>query len=292
MTYISKEYIKSLMPKRNADANKYSVGSLLCICGSYSMAGAAALCAKAALKSGAGLVRCAVPKSIYPIVATLVPEAVFLVLEETGDGVISEKEAGKIIKAANKADAVVCGCGSKCCKDTESIVMSLLMESETLLLLDADGINSAAKHINVLKERGCSVVLTPHEGEMSRLMDMDSSVIRTVREASAGIVAKEYGCTVLLKGKNTVIVSEGGIEADVLVNPTGNPGMAVAGSGDVLAGMIGAFMAQGLGTKEASAAGAYLHGLAGDMAKEEFTEYSLTPSDIIDYIHKAVKTVI
>ncbi len=292
MTYISNDYIKSLMPQRSADANKYSVGSLLCICGSYSFAGAAALCAKAALRCGAGLVRCAVPVSIYPIVSTLVPEAVFLVLEETEEGAISSKEAGRIIKAANKSDAVVFGCGSKLCPDTESIAMSLLMECSKPLLVDADGINAVSKHINVLKDHKCPVVLTPHEGEMGRLMGIDSSIIRGAREASAGVVAKEHGCTVLLKGKNSVIVAEGGIEKGVLVNTTGNAGMAVAGSGDVLAGMTGAFMCQGVNPFDAAALGAYLHGLAGDLAKEKLTEFSLTPSDIIDFIPKAIKTVI
>ena len=288
MTDISKEYINNLMPARSADANKYSVGSLLCVCGSYSMAGAAALCAKAALRSGAGYVRCAVPKSIYPIVATLVPEAVFLVLEETAEGVISQKEAGKIIKAAKKTDAVVFGCGSRLSADTESLALSLLMENETPLLLDADGINAVSKHIDILKQRKCPVVLTPHEGELSRLTGVPSSIIKANREQCAESFAKEYGCTLLLKGKDSLVVSGD----EIFRNTTGNAGMAVAGSGDVLSGMIGSFMAQGLSTAEAAVAGAYLHGLAGDIAKEDLTEFSLMPSDIIEYIPDAIKSVI
>ena len=288
MTLISKEYIKSLIPKRPADANKYSVGSLLCVCGSYGMAGAAALCAKAALRCGAGLVRCAVPKSIYPVVAVLVPEAVFLVLEETEEGVVSQKEAGKIIKAAKKCDAVVFGCGSKLCADTKSIALSLLMENETPIVLDADGINAVSSHINVLKESSCDVVLTPHEGEMGRLAKVKSADVRADREKFARDFAEEYGCTLLLKGKDSIVATKN----DMLLNPTGNSGMAVAGSGDVLSGMIGAFMAQGISTWDSAVLSAYLHGLAGDMAKEDLTEFSLNPTDIIEYIPDAIKSVL
>lgn len=288
MAEIYAEYIKSLIPKRPADANKYSVGSLLCVCGSYGMAGAAALCAKAALRCGAGLVRCAVPRSIYPIVSALVPEAVFLVLEETADGVISQRETGKIIKAAKKCDAVVFGCGSRLCTDTVSIALSFLMENETPMVLDADGINAVAKHINVLKDRKCPVVLTPHEGEMSRLTGAKSSVIRADREQFAKDFAREYGCTLLLKGKDSLVATED----EIFRNTTGNAGMAVAGSGDVLSGMIGSFVSQGLNVADAAAVGAYLHGLAGDMAKEDLTEFSLLPTDIIDYIPDAIKTVL
>lgn len=288
MTLISENYIKSLMPKRKTDANKYSVGSLLCVCGSYGYAGAAALCAKAALRSGAGLVRCAVPKSIYPIVSALVPEAVFLVLDETEDGVISSKEAGQIIAAAKKSRAVVFGCGSRLCPDTVSIALSLCMENKTPMVLDADGINAVANHINVLKDRSCSVVLTPHEGEMSRLTAVNSADIRADREGFAKAFASDYGCTLLLKGKDSLIATPD----ELFMNPTGNAGMAVAGSGDVLSGMIGAFLAQGLSVSDATALGAYLHGLAGDLAKEDLTEFSLLPSDIIEYIPDAIKTVI
>ena len=288
MNLICSEHIKNIMPQRPADANKYSVGSLLCVCGSTGFAGAAALCAKAALRAGAGLVRCAVPRSIYPIVATLVPEAVFLVLEETEDGAISQKETSKIIKAAKKCDAVVLGCGSKLCKDTESIAMSLCMECETPLLLDADGINALSKHINVLKEAKCPLVLTPHEGEMSRLTGVASSKIRANRKKTASEFADEYHCVLVLKGKDTLVASK---DRDTLVNTTGNAGMAVAGSGDVLSGMIGAFMAQGVKPFEAAQIGVFLHGLAGDNAKDNLGELSVIPSDIIECIPCAIKSI-
>lgn len=286
MTVTDKRIVKEILPQRQACANKYSVGSLLCVCGSYSMAGAAVLCAKAALRTGAGFVRVAVPKSIYPIVSTCVPEAVFLVLSENEDGAISSEAIKEIIKYANKADAVVMGCGSKLCADTEELVISLISECKTQLLLDADGINALSKHIHILKDRVYPLVLTPHEGEMSRLTGFASSYIRENRVSVAQNFADEYGVTLVLKGKDTLIASK---NSDGYMNPTGNAGMAVAGSGDVLSGMIGALMAQGADPALSAVAGAYLHGLAGDIAKEELTEYSLIPSDITERIPKAIK---
>ncbi len=286
MTVTDKSIVREILPQRPACANKYSVGSLLCVAGSYSMAGAAVLCAKAALRSGAGLVRVALPESLYPIVSVSVPETVFLVLPESESGTISAKATKEIIKYAEKADAVVAGCGSKMCEDTKSIILSLVSECKKPLLLDADGINAVAKHINVLRDRVYPTVLTPHEGEMSRLTGLASSCIHENREGVAQAFADEYGVTLVLKGKDTLIASR---NSQCFVNPTGNAGMAVAGSGDVLSGMIASLMAQGCDVTNASAAGVYLHGLAGDMARDDLTEYSLIPSDIIERIPKAIK---
>ncbi len=289
MTVTDKRIVKEILPQRPACANKYSVGSLLCVCGSYSMAGAAVICAKAALRMGAGLVRIAVPESIYPIVSVSVPEAVFLVLPESESGAVSAKGAREIIRYANKADAVLMGCGSKMCEDTKSIVLSLVSECKKPLILDADGINAVAKHINVLRDRVYPTVLTPHEGEMSRLTGFSSAYIRDNRQDVAEKFADEYGVTLVLKGKDTLITAK---NSECFVNPTGNAGMAVAGSGDVLAGMIASLIAQGVDVTQGAVAGAYLHGLAGDIAKDELTEYSLIPSDIIERIPKAIKECI
>lgn len=286
MTVTDKRIVRDILPQRPACANKYSVGSLLCVCGSYSMAGAAVLCARSALRMGAGLVRVAVPESIYPIVSACVPEAVFLVLPESQSGTVSAKGATEIIKHANKADAVLMGCGSKMCRDTESVALSLVCECKTSLVLDADGINAVAKHINVLRDRVYPTVLTPHEGEMARLTGFTSEYIRNNREAVAQAFADEYGVTLVLKGKDTLIASK---NSECFVNPTGNAGMAVAGSGDVLVGMIASLIAQGAEVTQAATAGVYLHGLAGDEARDELTEYSLIPSDIIERIPKAIK---
>lgn len=289
MKLICPEYIKNIMPQRSADANKYSVGSLLCVAGSYSMAGAAVLCAKAALRMGAGYVRCAVTEEIYPIVSTQVPEAVFLVLPKGEKGGISAKYTKEIIKAANKSDAVLAGCGMGISQDTVSIVQSLITETNTPLLIDADGINVLSKHIDILKDLKKLVIITPHEGEMSRLTGIPSRKIHKDREYIAQKFSDEYGAITVLKGKDTLIAEKG---KELCKNPTGNPGMAVAGSGDVLAGMIASLLCQGAEPFEAAEAGVYLHGLSGDFAAEDLTQYSILPSDIIDYIPKAIKSVI
>lgn len=285
----NREFVKGILPKRSADANKYSVGTLLCVCGSYSMAGAAILSARSALRMGAGLVRCAVPKSIYPIVSEAVPEAVFLVLPENEKGAIDGRAMREIVSAANKSDAVLMGCGSKLCEDTKRIVLSLMYHAQVPLILDADGINAAAKHINVLKDRECPTVLTPHEGEMARLTGLRAKEIHADRIEAAKNFAEEYGAVLVLKGKDTLIAKNGG---EIMKNPTGNAGMAVAGSGDVLAGMIASLVSQGVDVYSASVAGAYLHGRAGDIAVQELTEYSILPSDMIERIPMAIKEVL
>ncbi len=286
MIDICAENVKELLPKRSPDANKYSVGTLLCVCGSYAMAGACVLCAKAALRSGAGMVRCAVPRSIYPIVSAAVPEAVFIVLEENSVGALSAECAKEIVKAAECADAVVFGCGSKLCTDTQSLAITLLSESTTPLIIDADGINALSKHINVLDEAKCKVVLTPHEGEMSRLTGKPSEMIKENREEVAQEFADAHDCVVTLKGMDTLIARKG---KEIRRNTTGNAGMAVAGSGDVLTGIMGGLLAQGLRTVDAASLGVYIHGRAGDLAAMEYTQYSMLPSDIIEFIPAVFK---
>lgn len=289
MKVICSEYIKNIMPKRPADANKYSVGSLLCVTGSYSMAGAAILSAKAALRTGAGYVKCVVTEEIYPIVSAAVPEAVFLVLPAGEGGAVCSRYTKEIIKAAEKSDAVLAGCGLGQSRDAKSIIESLIFETDTPLVLDADGINIISKHIDILKDVKKPLVLTPHEGEMKRLTGIPSSDIHKNREEVLKNFCDSAEAVTVLKGKDTLICSKG---QEMYRNPTGNPGMAVVGSGDVLAGMIASLIAQGAEAFQSALAGVYLHGLAGDLGERELSEYSLLPSDIIEFIPKAIKKVI
>ncbi len=289
MIDVCAENVRELLPKRAPDANKYTVGTLLLVCGSYSMAGACVLCARAALRCGVGMVRCAVPGSIYPIVSAAVPEAVFMVLEENSQGALSAEAAKELVKAAECADAVVFGCGSRLCADTESIAITLLTECSTPIIIDADGINALAKHINVLDEAKCKVVLTPHEGEMSRLSGISSEKIRENREEAAQSFAEAHDCVLVLKGMDTLIARKG---KEIRRNTTGNAGMAVAGSGDVLAGIMGGLLAQGLRTVDAASLGVYIHGRAGDLAAMEYTEYSMIPTDVIECIPRVFKELI
>ena len=236
---------------------------------------------------GAGYVRCVVTEEIYPIVSAAVPEAVFLILPKGESGTVSAKYTKEIVKAAKKSQAVLVGCGSKLCKDTESILQSLIFETQTPLVIDADGINALAKHIDILKEATAPIILTPHEGEMARLTGKTSAYIREHREDVAQGFAEEYGTVTVLKGKDTLVAYR-----ECRKNPTGNAGMAVAGSGDVLTGMIASLLSQGTEPFDAALAGVYLHGLAADLAKADLIEYSLLPTDIIDYIPKALRSIL
>ncbi len=271
-------FVKANLPQISADANKYTKGCATIFAGSYGMAGAAVLSAKAALKSGSGIVRLVVPKSIYPICATSLPEAVFTVYGE---------DEFAVDKAdLSKCSSVLMGCGMGQSKSTEEILHKLLLENTKPLLIDADGINVLSSHIDVLKEKSCSVVVTPHEGEMARLTGFSSQYIKSNREKVAVDFAKKYGVTLLLKGKNTIIASEKG---EIMINPTGSCALATAGSGDVLSGIITALLSQGVEPFKAAAMGAFIHGLSGDLAQKDLTHRCVIASDIIEYLPSVFK---
>lgn len=268
----SAEFVKSNLPQISLDAHKYSRGYAFIFAGSYLMAGAATLAGKAALKSGAGIVRLIVPERIYPICAASFPEAVYSLMEDDVD--------------ISRADAVAFGCGAGQGELAENTLLKLLKECEKPLLIDADGINLLSKHIDVLKHKKCPVVLTPHIGEMARLTGKSAEYISENRVEAAVDFAKEYGVTLLLKGRDTVIASyDGGFK----INPTGTPALATAGSGDVLTGIITSFMAQGAKPFDAAVMGAYIHGLSGEIAENKLTGRCVIASDIIEYLKDAFK---
>ncbi len=265
-------FIKDNLPKIPADAHKYSKGYAVIFAGSYLMAGAAVLSGRAALKSGAGIIRLVVPESIYSVCASALPEAVYSLLENDVD--------------ISKCGGVLFGCGVGQGKLAENTLLRLMDECRKPLLIDADGINILSKHIDVLKNKKCPVVLTPHVGEMARLTGLSAEYINNNREKVAENFAKEYGVTLLLKGQNTVIASP---EGEVFINPTGSSALATAGSGDVLSGIITAFMAQGALPFKAAVMGAFIHGLSGEKAEQDLTLRCVTASDIIEYLKEAFK---
>ncbi len=265
-------FVKKNLPKIKADAHKYSKGYAVIFAGSYLMAGAAIFAGKSAFKSGAGIVRLVVPHSIYPICAATLPEAVYSILESDVD--------------LSKCGAVLFGCGVGKGATAESILLKIMSECEKPLLIDADGINLLSKHIDVLKHKKCPVVITPHVGEMSRLTGFTAEYINANREKVAGDFAKEYGVTLLLKGKDTVIANPDG---EIFINPTGTSALATAGSGDVLSGIITAFMAQGVEPFDSAVIGAYIHGLSGELAEKDLTNRCVMASDIIEYLPQAFK---
>ena len=269
---------------RPDDSNKGTLGSLLCICGSYGMAGAAIMAGKAALRCGIGLLKIAVPKSIYPVCATNILESVYYPLEETSNGVISSKNTDFLLEMCEKSSAVVIGCGLSVCDDTKNLVQSVITNCEKPLVIDADALNCICNKPEILKNLKAPAIITPHPGEMARLLHSTPKTVNSNRENTAIDFAKKFGVVTALKGAGTIIASPDG---EVYINHTGNSGMATGGSGDVLSGIIGSLLAQGASPINAAAAGVFLHGTIGDLAAEKLGKISMLPTDMIDMIPTA-----
>lgn len=269
---------------RPDDSNKGTLGSLLCICGSYGMAGAAIMAGKAALRCGIGLLKIAVPKSIYPVCATNILESVYYPLEETSNGVISSKNTDFLLEMCEKSSAVLIGCGLSVCDDTKNLVQSVITNCEKPLVIDADALNCICNKPEILKNLKAPAIITPHPGEMARLLHSTPKTVNLNRENTAIDFAKKFGVVTVLKGAGTIIASPDG---EVYINHTGNSGMATGGSGDVLSGIIGSLLAQGAAPINAAAAGVFLHGTIGDLAAEKLGKISMLPTDMIDMIPTA-----
>lgn len=286
MEQTDRNIVKKAVFNRPDDANKGTLGSLLCICGCYGMAGAAIMAGKAALRCGLGLLKTALPKSIYPIAAGAIFESVFFPLEETPDGKISKCNIDFLLCEAEKSSAVLIGCGLSVCDNTEELINSFIEHCTKPLVLDADALNCVAKNTDILKKAKAPIIITPHPGEMARLVKSTPKAVNENRAEIAADFAKEYGVVTVLKGAGTIIASP---EGRVMINRTGNSGMATGGSGDVLAGMTGSLLAQGANAFDAASAAVYLHGLAGDIAAEKLGKISMLPTDLIDEIPQAFR---
>lgn len=274
------EDIQSILPDRAPGAHKGDFGKLLLLCGSRGYTGAAALAAMGALRSGAGFVYLAVPESIYAIEAVKLLEPVVLPLPEK-DGMLSVDAVGEIKKMLLGIDAVLLGPGLGRSVGTQQVVNWVLQNFDGPAVVDADGINVLKSHKDVLRERTSPTILTPHAGEFRRL----GGCIDGDRCDSAASMARELGVIVLLKGHETVITD--GTRG--YLNTTGNPGMAVGGSGDVLAGMIVGLLGQGVPPLEAAACAAWLHGAAGDICQQEIGQYGMLPSDMLKVLPRLLK---
>lgn len=267
--------VLNILPDRNPMAHKGDFGKILLLCGSRGYTGAAALAAMGALRSGAGFVYLGVPESIYAIEAVKLNEPVVFPLPDE-DGMLSYKAFEKIQELLPKMDAVLMGCGMGCSRNTFCVVEAVLKSYAGPVLLDADGINVLSGHIDVLRGRTGTTVITPHLVEFQRL----GGVLTDDRAESAKVFAKMSNTIVLLKGHGTVITDGD----QCFINPTGNPGMAVGGSGDVLAGIITALIGQGIAPLKAAACGAWLHGAAGDICAKEKGQYGMIPSDMLEVL--------
>lgn len=277
---ITKAYVKGCFKKRNLNANKGCFGRQLNICGSYEMPGAAVICAKAALKTGAGLLKCAFPKSIYSVMTAHLVQPVFVPVSENESKTFSMGALTRILEEIKGASCVAVGCGIGNNDDTQVLFNQIIKESEVPVVIDADGINSIIPNIDVLKDSKAKLILTPHPGEMARLIQEDVSYVQQNRISSAKAFSKEYGCIAVLKGANTV-VTDG---KDVFINTTGNAGMAMGGTGDMLTGMMASFIAQGIRPFDAAACAVYIHGLCGDITAKEISQRGMTVEDMLDLL--------
>ena len=267
------EAVKSLLKKRPYNAHKGTNGHTLLFMGSQNMPGAAVLAANGALSSGAGLVTLAHPDKATFAIAPQLPECLLKPLVSDKYGSFSAENAAFLTEICNTYQSIAVGCGCTQNEGVETCLLALLEHYEGKLLIDADGINILARHIDVLNRTKAQVVLTPHPGEAARLTGRTIAEINADREATAAEFAQKHNCVFVLKGANTVVAAPNGKR---FINSTGNPGMARGGSGDLLTGIMAALLAQGLQTTEAAIAAVYLHGLSGDIATEKYSEYSAT----------------
>lgn len=278
----SRSLVKSLLPVRPRWAHKGDFGKVLLLCGSKGLAGAAMLAARAALRTGSGLVYLGVPEAIYGAVAGSCASAVVFPLPCDEDGRFSFEAAGEIEKKLFNMDAVLFGPGVGRSEVLERLLKWLVLNCRAPLLLDADGINLLAVHMDILRGSKCPVILTPHDGEFQRLGGNPRAKDRTL-EARA--FAEKTKTILLLKGHRTIITDG----LNVYRNTTGNPGMATGGSGDVLSGVIVSLLGQHVMPLEAAAAGAWIHGAAGDLAGREIGEYGMIPDDIIERLPRLLR---
>lgn len=276
---------KELLPERRRCSHKGDYGNILIVAGSKGKTGAALLASKACLRSGAGLVTLGVPETLMQVYQSAVKEEMTLSLSDAGQGTLSAESLDSILDfAEHKADLIAIGPGIGISKDTQKLLSELIRHSPVPLVIDADGLNSITAAKKMLRNSKSPVILTPHPGEMARLTGGSVADIEKNRIDPAVSFSKKTGAYLVLKGAPTIIATP---EGRAYINTTGNPGMATAGSGDVLTGMITALLGQGLNPEEASVLGVYLHGLAGDLAAAKSGEHSLTASDIIFFIPSA-----
>lgn len=280
---ITREYVNTVIKKRPRDIHKGKCGRVLIIAGSAGMAGAAVLAARGALKSGAGLVSAAVLRELFPILQAVVPQATCMDVSE-----------GFSNRSFDIYGAIAAGPGLGVDKRSYLLTEEILRKYEGTVILDADALNSLCafdEGLQALKKRTAPVILTPHPGEADRLLSAlhEPQLEELGRIAAAETLSRGTGSVVLLKGADTVVTSENG---GTYINTTGNPGMATGGSGDVLTGVITAIAASGADAIDAAKAGAFMHGLAGDIAAREYGQWGMTSVEIADALPAAFKKIV
>ena len=270
---------------RRPEAHKGDFGHLVVLAGARGKSGAALLCGGAALRVGTGLVTLAGPSSLNSVFSSVLTEAMTIPFPERADGSLMLDE-GAIAQALQGKSAVTFGPGVGVSTDTIGLTRWLLAHSQQPLVIDADGLNCLATDPSVLHNAQVAVVLTPHPGEMARLINSSNTAVQAQRLKVARTFAAQYQCYLVLKGARTVIAAPDG---QAWINPTGNPGMASGGMGDVLTGIVGGLLAQGYPPQEACALGVFLHGYAGDLAAQEKGEVGILARDVIERLPSGLR---
>jgi NAD(P)H-hydrate epimerase len=282
---LNRGYAWGLIGRRAQDAHKGDFGHLMVVAGSLGKAGAAVMAARGALRAGAGLVSVATPNSLVPIIQQQIFEAMCIPSAESIDGTFGIGAEDELLKAAAKMNSCAIGPGLSTHYETVQMVRMFVQRLTIPMVIDADGLNAFVGSLDVLKKAKAPVIMTPHPGELGRLLGISSGGVQKDRIGVASDFAAKYKVILVLKGAGTVIATPDG---RLFVNSTGNPGMATGGTGDVLTGMIGSLLAQGYTAAQAACLGVYLHGLAGDLAAKEKGEAGMIAGDLIEKIPDAI----
>lgn len=278
--------IRNLLRPRVPDTHKGRTGHALVVAGATGKTGAAAMAATSALRAGAGLVTLGIPRTLNTILEGQVTEAMTLPLPDQQTGLLLEEAFDDIVKAAQDKQAMAVGPGLGTASHTRNLVYRVIKEIDRPLVIDADGLNNLAGRLGCLEGRKSATVLTPHPGEMSRLTGMPTSQIQADRITAARKLAEQNRVHVILKGARTLVAAPDGM---ILINPTGNPGMAAGGMGDVLTGLVTGFLAQGHAALEACVLSVYLHGLAADMLNRK-AAWGYLATEVMDTIPLAIQS--
>lgn len=285
---ITEEMVQPILEPRDPSAHKGLFGHILVIGGSAGKTGAAAMASYAALRTGAGLVSLALPKSLSLAMETVFPEVMTVPLPETEEQTLDISALEPILELLPQMKVLVVGPGMTTHPRTSQLLKGVLRASQVPMVIDADGLNSLAGCLSLLRECPAPRILTPHPGEMSRLTGDSVSDIQRNRIEIAQRFSSSYGVLLVLKGARTLVSDTQG---QVYINPTGNPGMATAGMGDVLSGMIAGLIAQDGGLLEGTTAAVYLHGMAGDLAAQKVGSLCLVASDLLSHLPQAIERV-
>jgi hydroxyethylthiazole kinase-like uncharacterized protein yjeF len=283
---INETMLSALLKPRAANSHKGTYGHALLVGGSPGMVGAIMMASQATLRTGAGLVTAAVPESLTVVVDSSLMEVMTAPLAETGQSAIAPEALPAIENLLGTVSVCAIGPGMSRYPEAGAIIRYVLERSGVPLVIDADGLNALEKDAAILKDRQVPIVLTPHPGEMARLTGKTIEEIQSQRLEITRMFAQKWGVTLVLKGNKTIVANPSG---EVYINISGNPGMATAGSGDVLTGIITGLIAQGLKPQDAACAGVYLHGLAGDLAAEIKGERGLIAGDLISCLSEVLK---